>query len=60
MNKTVISLLVFALLIMFIFSPFAAFAGLMLVLFVFGLFTFIVNIFKILVGDKESSQNSLD
>jgi hypothetical protein len=57
MNRTVISLLVFALLLMFIFSPFAAFAGLMLVLFVSGLFTFIVNIFKILVGDTKSSQN---
>jgi hypothetical protein len=59
MNRTVISLVVFALLLMFIFSPFAAFAGLMLVLFVAALFTFIVNIFKILVGDK-SSQNFVD
>ena len=59
MNKTVISLLVFALLLMFIFSPFAALGGLMLVLFVSGLFTFIVNLFKILVGDQESSQNFL-
>ncbi len=55
MNKTLISLLVFALLLMFVFSPFAAFVGLILVLFVSGLFAFVINIFKILIGDQQSS-----
>ncbi len=57
MNKTVISLLIFALLLMFIFSPFAALTGLMLVLFVSVLFTFIVNILQVLVGSKQPNQN---
>jgi hypothetical protein len=60
MNRTVISLLVFVLLLMLIFSPFAAFAGLMLVLFISGLFTLIVNIFKILVWGEESKRDFID
>jgi hypothetical protein len=50
MNNTLISILVFLLLILFIFSPFAALASLMLVLLCASIFLFINKILQILIG----------
>lgn len=57
MNRNIITLLTFGLLILFIFSPFAAFAGLMLVLFIAALFTAFGNILQVAIGDTDKNQN---
>jgi len=50
MNNTLISIVIFALLILFIFSPFAALAGLMLVLLGASIFVFFNKIWQILIS----------
>jgi hypothetical protein len=57
MNNPLISVVVFLLLILFIFSPFAALASLMLVLLGASIFLFITKILQILIsGNGERRQ----
>ncbi|ALF52990.1 hypothetical protein ACX27_09220 [Nostoc piscinale CENA21] len=50
MNKTLITSIIFAMLILLIFSPFAALASLMIVLLVTATFWFIKNIFQAIIS----------
>ncbi|MBF2066387.1 MAG: hypothetical protein IGS39_18500 [Calothrix sp. C42_A2020_038] len=54
MNKTLVSVLVFTLLLLFIFSPFAVFSGLLLILFFAALSSLFVNIFQVMTGNKKT------
>ncbi|OCQ91353.1 hypothetical protein BCD64_25465 [Nostoc sp. MBR 210] len=50
MNKTLITSIIFAMLILLIFSPFAALASLMIVLLVTATFWFIKNLFQAIIS----------
>jgi|GEM_PF-1008066 len=50
MNKTLLSTLIFAFLLLFIVSPFAGLASLMLVLLVAAFFSLLGNIFQVIIG----------
>ena len=59
MNKTLVQILLFMGLLLFITSPFAALAGLMLILLVGALFSTIATLVKTLVkGDTKDSPSS--
>ncbi len=58
MNKTLLTTLIFALVLLFIFSPFAALAGLMLVLVVAAFFFFLGNVFQAILGSSDIDRNS--
>ncbi|MGI8500574.1 MAG: hypothetical protein ACR2LR_05475 [Hassallia sp.] len=57
MNKTLLSTLIFAFLLLFILSPFAGLASLMLVLLVAAFFSLVGNIFQAIIGSKSNSQS---
>ncbi|MEH1959538.1 MAG: hypothetical protein V7L05_06580 [Nostoc sp.] len=58
MNKTLITILMFALLLLFIISPFAALAGLMLVVLVSAFFFLVGNLFQAIIGGDTNSKGS--
>lgn len=51
MNKTLLMILMFALLLLFIISPFAALASLMLLVLVSAFFSLLGNLFQAIIGD---------
>ncbi|MBD2608338.1 hypothetical protein H6G81_28425 [Scytonema hofmannii FACHB-248] len=57
MNKTLLSTLIFAFLLLFILSPFAALASLMLVLLVAAIFTLVGNILQAIIGSNSDLQS---
>lgn len=56
MSRVLISILMFGFLLLFIFSPFAAFASLMLILLIAGFVSLISNIFQAILGTNSESQ----
>ncbi len=58
MQKTLLTTLIFALLVLFIFSPFAALAGLMIVLFITATIFFLNNILQVILGTNTSERKS--
>jgi len=50
MNKTLLTILMFALLVLFIISPFAALASLMLIVLVSAFFSLLGNLFQAIIG----------
>ncbi|TWH55655.1 hypothetical protein [Dulcicalothrix desertica] len=58
MNKTIVSIVLCVFLLLFIFSPFAAFSGLLLILFVSVISSLFVNIFQALLGKNTDNSNS--
>jgi hypothetical protein len=58
MNKTLLKILVFALLILFIISPFAALASLMLVLLVAAFFFLLGDVFQAIIGGDAGPKKS--
>jgi glucan phosphoethanolaminetransferase (alkaline phosphatase superfamily) len=56
MNKTLLSILIFAFLLLFIVSPFAGLASLMLVLLIGAFFSLVGNIFKVIIGGDSDSK----
>ncbi len=52
MNRTLLTILMFAFLLLFITSPFAALASLMLVLFVAAFFFLVENLFQAIIGSN--------
>lgn len=54
MNQTLVSIFVFGLLLLFIFSPFAALAGLMLFLLLAALLSFMASISKALIRNDNN------
>ncbi|WP_193197548.1 hypothetical protein [Nostoc sp. MG11] len=62
MNKTLITILVFALLVSLIISPFAALASLMLILLIAAFFLFLGNLFQTITGgdsDLKINENKM-
>ena len=57
MNKTLLSTLIFAFLILFIVSPFAGLASLMLVLLVGAFLSLFGNIFQAIIGSNSDSNS---
>jgi hypothetical protein len=57
MNQVLLSIIVFGLLLLFIFSPFAALAGLMLVMIVATLFYGLGNIFRAIIGSSKDADS---
>lgn len=57
MNKTLLSTLIFAFLLLFIVSPFAGLASLMLVLLVGAFFSLVGNIFQAIIGSNSDSRS---
>lgn len=57
MNKTLLSILMFAFLLLFIVSPFAALSGLMLVSVVAGFLFILNNLFQVFIH-RDSNSNS--
>ncbi|MDZ8052909.1 MAG: hypothetical protein RMX68_032545 [Aulosira sp. ZfuVER01] len=55
MSRVLIAILLFGFLVLFIFSPFAALAGLMLVLLVASFFSLLGNIFQAILGTDSDS-----
>ncbi|MEH2146905.1 hypothetical protein [Nostoc sp.] len=58
MNKTVLKILVFGLLILFIISPFAALASLMLVVLVAAGLFLLGDVFQAIIGGDNSAKKS--
>ncbi|MEH2230321.1 MAG: hypothetical protein V7K71_11860 [Nostoc sp.] len=58
MNKTLLKILMFALLILFIISPFAALAGLMLVVLVAAFFFLLGDVFQTIIGRNTDPKKS--
>ncbi|MFN6566619.1 hypothetical protein [Dendronalium sp. ChiSLP03b] len=57
MNKTLLTILMFAFLLLFIISPFAALTGLMLVVLFAGFFVLIGNLFQAIIGGDVNSNS---
>lgn len=57
MNKTLLSILIFAFLLLFIVSPFAGLASLMLILLVAAFFSLLGNIFQVILGGDSDSKS---
>jgi uncharacterized protein YhhL (DUF1145 family) len=57
MNKTLLSILIFAFLLLFIVSPFAGLASLMLVLLVGAFLSLVGNIFQVILGGNSDSKS---
>lgn len=57
MNKTLLSILIFAFLLLFIVSPFAGLASLMLVILVGAFFSLLGNIFQVIIGGGSDSKS---
>ncbi|MCC5638316.1 hypothetical protein LC593_21245 [Nostoc sp. CHAB 5844] len=60
MNKTLITTVIFAMLILLIFSPFAALASLMIVLLVAATFWFIKNLLQVIISGNVNSREEGD
>ncbi|MGF1939078.1 MAG: hypothetical protein RM347_032800 [Nostoc sp. ChiQUE02] len=58
MNNTLLRILMFGLLILFIISPFAALASLMLVLLVAGFFFLLGDVFQAIIGGDTDPKKS--
>ncbi|BAZ71258.1 hypothetical protein NIES4106_60550 (plasmid) [Fischerella sp. NIES-4106] len=58
MNRTLLTILMFAFLLLFITSPFAALASLMLVLLVAAFFFLVGNLFQAIVGSNTDPNGS--
>ncbi|MBW4602394.1 MAG: hypothetical protein KME29_23225 [Calothrix sp. FI2-JRJ7] len=58
MNKTIVSIVISIFLLLFIFSPFAAFSGLLLILFISLISSLFANIFQALLGKNPDNSNS--
>ncbi|MEH2333172.1 hypothetical protein [Nostoc sp.] len=58
MNKTLLKILMFALLILFIISPFAALASLMLVVLVSAFFFLLGDVFQAILGGDTDPKKS--
>jgi hypothetical protein len=58
MNKTLLTTLMFAFLLIFIISPFATLASLMLLLLVAAFLFLIGNIFQAIIGRSDTNSNS--
>lgn len=58
MNKTLLKILMFSLLILFILSPFAALASLMLVVLVSGFFFLLGDVFQVIIGGDTDPKKS--
>ncbi len=54
MNKTLITILMFSLLLLFIISPFAALASLMLLVLVAAFFSLLGNLFQAIIGGNNN------
>ena len=54
MNKSLISIIVFGLLLLLLLSPFSALAALMLVLFIAAAYNVVINLFRAFVGDNKA------
>lgn len=57
MNKTLVSILLFAFLLLFIVSPFAALSGLMLVSLVAGLLFVLNNLLQVIIHHETDSNS---
>ena len=57
MNKTLLSTLIFAFLILFILSPFAGLASLMLVLLIAAFLSLVGNILQAIIGSNSDLQS---
>ncbi|WP_190240730.1 hypothetical protein [Nostoc sp. 'Peltigera membranacea cyanobiont' 210A] len=58
MNKTLLKILMFVLLILFIISPFASLAGLMLVVLVGAFFFLLGDVFQAIIGGDTDPKKS--
>ncbi|MEH2195527.1 MAG: hypothetical protein V7K98_23205 [Nostoc sp.] len=58
MNKTLLTILMFALLLLFIISPFAALASLMLILLVSAFLSLLGNLFQVIIGGDTNPKGS--
>ncbi|MDF5739752.1 MULTISPECIES: hypothetical protein [unclassified Nostoc] len=58
MNKTLLTILMFALLLLFIISPFAALASLMLVVLVSAFLSLVANLFQAIIGGDTNPKGS--
>ncbi|MBP5976213.1 hypothetical protein HW132_26655 [Brasilonema sp. CT11] len=58
MNKTLISILMFGFLLLFIISPFAGLASLMILLLLTAFFSLVSNIFQAIIGSSDTNSNS--
>ncbi|MEH2135325.1 hypothetical protein [Nostoc sp.] len=55
MNKTLLTILMFALLILFIISPFAALASLMLIVLASAFLSLLGNLFQVIIGGGDTN-----
>ncbi|MBA3923734.1 MAG: hypothetical protein H0X31_19395 [Nostocaceae cyanobacterium] len=58
MNKTLLTILMFAFLLLFIVSPFSALAGLMLVALIGSFFFLLGNVFQAIIGGSDADSKS--
>ncbi|MCL6750754.1 hypothetical protein KBT16_07060 [Nostoc sp. CCCryo 231-06] len=58
MNKTLLTILMLSLLLLFIISPFAALASLMLVVLVSAFFSLLGNLFQAIIGGDTTPKRS--
>ncbi|MCP6761281.1 MAG: hypothetical protein NHB32_21675 [Fischerella sp. CENA71] len=58
MNRTLLTILMFGFLLLFITSPFAALASLMLVLLVAAFFFLVGNLFQVIIGGNADPNGS--
>ncbi|MEH1820481.1 MAG: hypothetical protein V7L31_15620 [Nostoc sp.] len=58
MNKTLLKLLIFGLLILFIVSPFAALASLMLIILFAAFFSLLGDVFQAIIGGDTNPKKS--
>ena len=58
MNKTLLTILMLALLLLFIISPFAALASLMLIVFVSAFLSLLGNLFQVIIGGDTDPKGS--
>ncbi|MEH2118127.1 hypothetical protein [Nostoc sp.] len=58
MNKTLLTILMLALLLLFIISPFAALASLMLIVFVSAFLSLLGNLFQAIIGSDTNPKGS--
>jgi ABC-type antimicrobial peptide transport system permease subunit len=59
MNKTLITTLLFVFLLLFIISPFASLASLMLLMLIAAFVFFVGNLVQAILGGKKADNNSL-
>jgi uncharacterized protein YhhL (DUF1145 family) len=57
MNKTLLTIVMFAFLLLFLISPFASLTGLMLVMLIAGFFVLIGNVLQAIIGGKVNSNS---